>query len=78
MFVPRIDWDIAMRIDEKSLLTHILEPVVIVQTISFLPGSSVDIRIVQEEDDFFFFHNDLSCSEYGSDYLCSRGKVIMP
>ena len=49
-----------MRIDEKSLLTNILEQVVIVEAISFLPGSSVDIGIVQEEDDFFFCHNDLS------------------
>src|SRR6266852_2580732 len=62
MFVPWIDWDVAMRIDEKSLLAHIAEQVAIVQTITFLPGSSVDVCVVQEEDDFFFFHTALSCS----------------
>src|SRR5947209_14746796 len=75
MFVPWIYWYVAMRIDEKSLLAYILEQVAIVQAISFLPGGSVDIRVVQEEDDFFFFHNDLSCSEYGS-YCLFRSVVL--
>src|SRR5439155_23086845 len=69
MLVPGIDRDVAMLMDEKSLLAYILEQVVIVQTISFLPGRSVYIRVVQEEDNFFFFHNDLSCSEYDSHCL---------
>src|SRR6266702_1736926 len=59
MFIPWIDGNVAMRVDEKSLLTHILEQVAIVQTISFLLGSPVNVGVVQEEDDFFFFHNDL-------------------
>src|SRR5947199_9784041 len=62
-----------MRIDEKSLLAHILEQVVIVLTIPFLPGRSVDVRVVQEEDNFFFFHNALSCSRY---CLVACNKII--
>src|SRR6266567_5292787 len=78
MFVPWIDGDVAMRIDEKSLLTHIVEQVVIVQTISFLPGSSVDVRKVQEEDDFFLFHNAFSFSEYESFGLVSSVVLEVP
>src|SRR5436305_9066480 len=63
MFVPWIYGDIAMSIDEKAMLTDILEQVAIVQAISFLPGSSVDVCIVQEEDNFFFFHNKFSYFE---------------
>src|SRR5437899_781649 len=55
-----------MRIDEKSILTHILEQVLIVHTKSFLPGASVYVCIVQEQHNFFFFHNDLSFSESNS------------
>src|SRR5437588_2651045 len=55
-----------MRIDEKSILTHILEKVLIVHTQSFLPGASVYVCIVQEEHNFFFFHNDLSFSKCNS------------
>src|SRR5438477_12176106 len=75
MLVPGIDRDVAMCVEKKSPLVHIVEQVVIVQTVSFLPGRSVYIRVVQEEDDFFFFHNDLSCSEYGS-YCLFRSVVL--
>src|SRR6266849_236593 len=59
LYVPWIDWNVAMSIDEKSPFAHIVEQVVIVQTISFLLGSPVDVRIIHEEDDFFFFHTAL-------------------
>src|SRR5437667_6161609 len=61
MLIPWIYWNVAMSIDEKSILAHILEQVVIVHAIPFLPGCPVDVRVVEEEDDFFFFHNDPSC-----------------
>src|SRR5258708_19813683 len=78
MFIPRIDWNVAMRIDEKSILTNIVEQVAIIQPISFLPGSSVYVRIVQKEHNFFFFHNDPSCSEYESHGLFSSVVLEAP
>jgi hypothetical protein len=54
MFVSRIDRDIAMRIDEKSILTHILEQILVVHTKPFLPGAPVYVCIIQEQHNFFY------------------------
>ena len=66
------------RVEKKAPLAHIVEQVMIVQTISFLLGSPVDVRIIHEEDDFFFFHNELSCSEYEFHDLFSSVVLEVP
>src|SRR5258706_4687999 len=40
------------------MLAEIVKQIGIVHAIPFLPGRSIDIGVVQEEDDFFFFHVD--------------------